>query len=116
MELGVVDSEEALLQRHDGEETMAPQDFIFGVRCPRLACHTYDGEKRREIFQILTRKRQKKHCNITKKIVESGLSNKNGQTVRQGTEMKCGELLQGKDRQRYEEYDTDGEELVPLNN
>lgn len=61
VELGVIDSEEALFKRHDREEAMTPQDFIFSVRCPCLACHTWDEEKRqsRKIFQIQTGKRQR---------------------------------------------------------
>lgn len=52
VKLRVVDSEEALLQGHDGEEAMAPQDLIFSVRRPRLACHTCDGEKRYKCWKI----------------------------------------------------------------
>ena len=59
VELGVVDSEEALLQGHDRKEAMTPQDFILSVRRPRLARHTCDGETRHQsqgTFEIQTRK------------------------------------------------------------
>lgn len=49
VELGVINSEEALFQWHDREEAMTPQDFILCVRRPCLACHTYNREKLRAV-------------------------------------------------------------------
>lgn len=69
---------------------MAPQHFIFGVRCPRLACHTYDGERDRSIEKYF-KYRQEKGNTVTlrRKLWDIKI----GQTARQGTEMKSGELL-----------------------
>jgi len=69
VELGVVDSEEALLQRHDGEEAVGPQHFVFSVRRPRLACHTYDGEHRHNGWEIFRKTDEEKKKKRWKEIV-----------------------------------------------
>lgn len=76
---------------------MAPQDFIFGVRCPCLACHTYNEVEKYFKYRREKYKKGITKNTLTKKMVGIGLLNKN---AGQRTELKNGKLLQKKYTQR----------------